>query len=398
MEPATRSGRSADLTGGLGETQLSCLAALDRREAAASVAPVLEISTNAPCVLASTPPIAPSQRANSAKPSYPRPVASEPLLPIYLIIGSDRPKVALALRRLKARYGVESVDVLSAETATGDDAVAALNALGLFGGGGGRLVVVEGVEAWKKGDADAVAAYLAEPVAGAVLALVAGEPPKSSALPDLAAKRGRVLAYDAPKAADLPRWVQGQLERVGGNADADAARALVEIVGDDLSALASEAEKLATWAGERTITRLDVERIAVSAHEGPGWALTDAWGRRDIAGVLSACEAELERDVEPFLIAVRLAGQVALVRAAQTLAGEGLKAREIAKRVKRHEFRVRKALAHAENYSRDELDEAVVRLAELDAALKGATRLAGELELERALIDITRAREPAATR
>jgi hypothetical protein len=57
---------------------------------------------------------------------------------------------------------------------------------------------------------------------------------------------------------------------------------------------------------------------------------------------------------------------------------------------------VRKALAHAENYSRDELDEAVVRLAELDAALKGATRLAGELELERALIDITRAPEPAA--
>jgi hypothetical protein len=57
---------------------------------------------------------------------------------------------------------------------------------------------------------------------------------------------------------------------------------------------------------------------------------------------------------------------------------------------------VRKALAHAENYTRDELDDAVVRLAELDAALKGATRLAGELELERALIDITRVPEPAA--
>ena len=85
-----------------------------------------------------------------------------------------------------------------------------------------------------------------------------------------------------------------------------------------------------------------------------------------------------------------------LVRAAQALAAEGLKAREIAKRVKRHEFRVRKALAHAENYSRDELDDAVVRLAELDAALKGATRLAGELELELALIDITRVPEPVA--
>jgi DNA polymerase-3 subunit delta len=324
-------------------------------------------------------------------------VASEPLLPVYLITGSDRPKVGLALRRLKSRFGPESVDVLSVETTTGEEAVAALNALGLFGGeGGGRLVIVEGVEAWKKADAEAVAAYLGEPVPGAVLALVALEPLKSSGLGDVTAKRGRVLAYDAPKASDLPRWVNAQFERLGATADNEAARALVEIVGDDLTALVSETEKVATWASGRTITRRDVELVAVSAVEGPPWALTDAWGRRDVGGMLSACEAELEKDVEPFLIAVRLAGQVTLVRAAQALAAEGLKAREIAKRVKRHEFRVRKALAHAENYSRDELDEAVVRLAELDAALKGATRLAGELELERALIDITRVAEPAA--
>ena len=323
-------------------------------------------------------------------------MANDPLLPAYLITGTDRPKVGIALRRLKAHFGPESIEVLAAEGTPGDEAVAALNALGLFGGEGGRLVIVEGVESWKKPDAEAVAGYLREPVPGAVLALVAVEPLKSAALGEVIGKRGRVLAYDAPKASDLPRWVQSQFERLGAPAEPDAARALVEIVGDDLSALASEAEKLATWAGGRQITRRDVELVAVSALEGPPWALTDAWGRRDVGGVLAACEAELERDVEPFLIAVRLAGQVTLVRAAQTLAAESLKAREIAKRVKRHEFRVRKALSHAENYSRDELDDAVVRLAELDAALKGATRMAGELELERALIDITRAPEPAA--
>jgi len=55
---------------------------------------------------------------------------------------------------------------------------------------------------------------------------------------------------------------------------------------------------------------------------------------------------------------------------------------------------VRKALGHAERYSRDELDAAVVRLAELDAALKGASRISNELELERTLVDITAVREP----
>jgi hypothetical protein len=56
---------------------------------------------------------------------------------------------------------------------------------------------------------------------------------------------------------------------------------------------------------------------------------------------------------------------------------------------------VRKALGHAERYSRDELDEAVIRLAVLDAALKGASRLSAELELERALVEVTRVSEPA---
>ena len=116
----------------------------------------------------------------------------------------------------------------------------------------------------------------------------------------------------------------------------------------------------------------------------------DAWGTRDVRALLAACEAELAGGAEPFLIAVRLAGHISLVRAAQGLAEEGLGARDVSKRLRKHEFRVRKALAHAEQYSREELELAVVRLAALDAALKGASRLAGELELERALVALTR--------
>ncbi len=140
--------------------------------------------------------------------------------------------------------------------------------------------------------------------------------------------------------------------------------------------------------------RVDVERLAVPSHEGPGWALTDAWGARNAAALLASCEQELERGTQPFLVATRLASQVALVRAARALADEGLSTKEISKRVRRHEFRVRKALGHAENYSAEELDTATVRLAELDAALKGASRTPGELELTRALVDLTLAREP----
>lgn len=322
-------------------------------------------------------------------------MSERPLLPVYLLAGGDRPKIRLALTRLRARFGEESVDVLAAEAASGDEAVAACNALGLFAGGGGRLVIVEGVERWKAADAEVVAAYVAAPAPGAVLALVAEEPLKGSKLPELVARAGQVLVYEVPKPRDLPAWVRARLEELGTSADGEAARALVEIVGDDLTALASEAEKIATWAGGEPVGRREVELLAVPAHEASAWAVTDAWGARDLPRALAACQDDLGHGEEPFLVAVRLAAQAGLVRAARALAEEGLNARDIAKRLRKHEFRVRKALGHAENYSRDELDAAVVRLAELDAALKGASRLAGEIELERALVELIRVPEPA---
>ncbi|HEV3408585.1 MAG TPA: DNA polymerase III subunit delta [Gaiellaceae bacterium] len=322
-------------------------------------------------------------------------MATDALEPVYLIAGSDRPKVRRALRRLRARFPEESVDLLSADATSAADAAAACNALGLFGSDGGRLVIVEGVERWKRDDVEALAQYLASPTPGSVLALVADDRPRDSKLADLCGQKGQVLAYDAPKPKDLAAWVRTEFERLGARADEDAPRALVEIVGDDVGALAAEIDRIATWAGKEPVTRADVEALATPSRETAAWALTDAWGARDAGAALAACEAELAAK-EPFLLAVRLASHVSLVRTVQLLAEEGLGAREIAKRVRLHEFRVRKALGHAANYSRDELDAAVLRLAELDAALKGASPLASELELERALVDLTAAGAHAA--
>ena len=323
-------------------------------------------------------------------------MSSEPLLPVYLLTGGDRPKHLRALQRLRSRFGSEAVEQHSADSTSGEDAVAACNALGLFGGdGGGRLVVVQGVERWRKPDVDAVAGYLKDPVEGAVLALVTEEPPRGATLVTLCEKHGRVLRYDVPKPSNLHTWVRAELERMGVSADAEAARALVEIVGDDTAALTSELEKLAAWAGAEPVGRREVEQLATPGREAAAWALTDAWGARDLPALLEACELALEKK-EPFLLSVGLASHVGRVRAAQALAEEGLGAREIAGRLQMKEFPARKALQHAERYSRGELESALVRLAELDAAIKGASRLSSELELVRALIDVTAPAEQAA--
>jgi DNA polymerase-3 subunit delta len=318
-------------------------------------------------------------------------MAADELQPVYLLAGSDRPKIVRALRRLRSRFPDESVETLTAPPANGDDAVAACNALGLFADGG-RLVVVEGVETWRAADVESVASYLADSSPGAVLALWAHETPKSAALADLVAKRGQVLAYDVPRPRSPSAWVAGEFKRLGVEVEADAARTLVDIVGDDVLTLASEIEKIAMWAADTTVGTREIEAMAVPAREVEAWAVTDAWGARDLPAAMAACEASLEQR-EPFAIAVSLASHVGRVRAAQLLAEEGLGTREIAKRLGlRSEFPARKALSHSENYSPEELDAAIVRLAELDAAIKGASRLSAELELERAIADVTRSR------
>ncbi|HXY80024.1 MAG TPA: DNA polymerase III subunit delta [Gaiellaceae bacterium] len=314
------------------------------------------------------------------------------LKPVYLLTGSDRPKIARALRRLRERIGDDATEHLNTREATGADTAAACNALGLFVGEG-RLVIVEEVERWKVADVKDVVGYLASPAPATVLALVAEEIRSDSALAKAVAKTGDVLAYDVPKRR-LPEWVAEQFARAGAKADADACRALVDIVGDDFDELASEIEKLATWAGGDAIALRDVEQLAAGRAETSIFALTDAWGRRDTAAVLRAAEEIMERSHRPrsgelMRLIASLVGHVGRVRRCQRLAEEGIRPKDAAGRLKMHPFAAEKAFAQAANFSPEELAAAIVRLAELDAAAKGGSRMPADLELERTLIAIT---------
>jgi DNA polymerase III subunit delta len=322
------------------------------------------------------------------------------LKPVYLLAGSDRPKIARALERLRARIGEEGVQLLSAAEASGADAVAHCNSMGLLAAGR-RLVVVHDVERWKAPDVKAVTAYLGDPAPDTVLALAASGIKREAPLAKTCAAVGELLVFDVVKRR-LPQWVAQQFARVGATADEEACRALIEIVGDDLDALAGEVDKLAVWAGGEPITAADVQSLAPPLAETPGYALSDAWGRRDLPATLEACESIFERaggsrrDELP-RIAGMLTAHVGRVRDCQIAAALGERPRDVAARLKKAPFYVEKLFAQAGNFTADELRDAVVHLAALDLALKGGSKLPGDLELERTLVSLTTpgAGEPA---
>jgi DNA polymerase-3 subunit delta len=321
-------------------------------------------------------------------------VATERALkPVYLFTGSDRPKIALALQRLRGRVGEDATEILHASEAFGADAISACNSLGLFGGES-RAVVVDGVEAWRAADVKEIEEYLASPAPDTVLVLVGDGLKKDSSLAKAVGKAGEAHTYEVGK-KQLPEWVGDQFARLGATADRDACRALVEAVGEDVGDLSSEIQKLATWANGEPITRAVVEELAVGRAETPIFAVTDSWGSRDVAGTLRATESLLERTHRPrggelMRIVGSLVSHVSRVRKIAALADEGVRSSEIASRLKAHPFVVEKSARQARNFSADELAQATVKLAELEAGTRGGSRLPIDLQVERTLVAITR--------
>jgi DNA polymerase-3 subunit delta len=323
------------------------------------------------------------------------------LKPVYLLTGSDRPKIETALGRLRRHFPTEATELVSAQEVSGPEAAALCNAGSLFGDA--RLVVVEGVDGrrtsegrltngWKAADVKSIEEYVASPAPGTVLALVAAELKKDAPLTKACAKAGDVLVFDVVK-KKIDAWVAERFKEAGVKAEPGAAAALVQLVGDDLQQLASEVDKLALWAGGEPIGEREVEQLVAAVAETPTFELTDAWARRDLGRTLGATETIFEREGRPRRdTAPRLAGSlgnhVAFMRRCQRLAAEGVRARDAASTLKRHPFYVEKVFGQAANFSEEELRRAVVRLAGLDHALKGGSKLSPDLELQRALIDL----------
>ena len=331
-------------------------------------------------------------------------MADAPDKPVYLLTGSDRPKIDTALGRLRGHFLAEATDVVSALDTSAEAAVALCNAGSLFGDH--RLVVVEDVDGrrdadgrrkggWKAADIETLSGYLASPAPATVLALVGEAVGKTTALWKSCAKAGSVLEFAVAKKA-VQGWVAEQFAKRGVQAEPEACALLLQLIGgEDLHALAGEIDKLSTWAAGEPIGEREVESLCAASAEVPIFALTDAWAGRDAARTLEASETILERESKPRRdTSARLAGALGMhlsrLRSVKRLAGEGVRSKEAAARLRMNPYYVQKLYGQADAFSAEELHDATVRLAELDGALKGKSKLAPDLEIQRALVDLTR--------
>ncbi|MCZ7661603.1 MAG: DNA polymerase III subunit delta [Thermoleophilia bacterium] len=308
-----------------------------------------------------------------------------PLKPAYLVVGDDRPKVELALRRLRERIVQESgtelnIDEFRAGQHSAEEVVSAANTMAFLGGL--RLVLVHGVDAWRKADKDRIAAYLLSPAPDACLALVGEKLPAGDVLRKAVPAVGDVLEYNAPKPAQLPDWVVGQAKRLGLQLGAADARLLVQRVGDEQHLLLRELEKLAAYVGRGRATREDVLEVAARSLEASVFDLVDAVAAGRAAQAFNTLEELYEEGEKPTALFYRILRHFQHLSRAVALREEGLSPEQTQAEIPLKPFPARKVVQQAGVYSVDAIREAMGVLAQTDARMKGMGNLPTELEFE----------------
>lgn len=150
--------------------------------------------------------------------------------------------------------------------------------------------------------------------------------------------------------------------------------------GGHLGELASEIDKLATFANRRPITTEDVDELATAARDYMYWDLTDAVieGRADRA--LSVLRRMNAKDQPPQLLTFMLVRQYRQLLLAQSMLREGLSAPQIGSQLGIANYPLRKTIDQASRYPANALETAYRRLLENDVAVK-----TGVLEADSAL-------------
>jgi DNA polymerase-3 subunit delta len=306
--------------------------------------------------------------------------ADAEIKPAYLIAGGDEAKIEAALSRLRARAeregatgGLESFGPADGRGAPdADRLVAALPALSLIGSQ--RYLLADNVERWNPAQVERVAEAIAEPQPQTTVVLVSRERPARKLVEAVKRVGGEFLNYEAPKARELPRWLVREAGGRGFTLEPDAARMLIERLGDRTARLANELDRLALWSepgGE--VTLADLERMVVDTSEAAIWSLADAViERRRDAALAVAERLSAQGESVSYVVASVAARLRRAVRAVVEL-DAGRPAKEIELSLGMHPYAARMLVRSVRDASPAELEAATCAIADLEWWTRGGS-------------------------
>jgi DNA polymerase-3 subunit delta len=311
---------------------------------------------------------------------------------VHVIVGSERlfvDRAVTALRKASVAQGDSWNEELfqgkASSAARIIDAARTLPMLGRV-----RFVWVRAAHELADKELDRLADYVNAPVETCCLVLTADKLDGRSRLAKLAKQRGFLTEAQPLKLAAMRGFVAREAKRRSLRLDDNAAAALVDCVGTDVSALDDALERLSLYVGrdqaiglsavEACVSRIRVESI---------WALIDAVSARDRRTALKAAGSLLGDREPPLRILAMVARQLRLVGRARQALDDGASPDAAAAAAGAPPFKARELAHAARRMSMPDLRRAFRILAEADLAQKGGKCPPG-LALEGAILELTR--------
>jgi DNA polymerase-3 subunit delta len=185
-----------------------------------------------------------------------------------------------------------------------------------------------------------------------------------------ATPRASVHVYNLPKRWEMPRRIEAETKKQGGQIEPDAAARLSERVGEDTRIAAQEITKLLTYVNfERSVTLADVEKVSIVSAQGNVFELVDALGAGDGKKAQRVLHQLLE-DEEAFELWGMVIRQFRLLLQAREILDESGSQAEVQKELGLHEYVAGKVITQARRFSMLALEAIYHKLLEIDEGAK----------------------------
>lgn len=183
-----------------------------------------------------------------------------------------------------------------------------------------------------------------------------------------------VKKFEAPKAAEMPRWLTARASAKGGAIAPRAADALADALARDGSVDArladSELEKLLTYAGPRPVEEQDVALLVTPVSLESIFKLMDALSDRNGPVATTLLHQFLANNEQPLRILALMVRQVRLLLQTRGLMDAGITGQALEARLPVAPFIARKLGGQARRFSTPFLEAALRRLLEIDTEIK----------------------------
>jgi DNA polymerase III subunit delta len=316
--------------------------------------------------------------------------------PAYLIAGDDEAKIVRTRGRLRDRAeregGPGALEIFEAgdgrRSPDVDAVIASLATISLIASR--RYLLVDGVEAWNKGDAERAVEAVSQVPPETTIALVAHGKPPAGLAKAVEKAGGEVLSFDLPRARDLPKQLVSDARELGFELEPAAARLLVERLGARPMRLRTELERLALWAGEGgSVATDDLESMVSDTSEEAIWTLADAVVAGDEADTMRLAERLVAQGEALPRIVYSLAPRLRQALRAASELEAGRPAGEVAKGLSMHPYAAKMLVSRVKGRSPEDLDASIRALADLELWSRGGSdypeRVAFTLTLRRAI-------------